>query len=54
MPFSVNYPRKIETPVGRFRRLTKPYSDAVEKNVWRIERKFCDDMMEAIGDLGLS
>ena len=54
MPFSVTYPKKVETAKGRFKRLTKPYDFTVEKKIWRTERKFCNEIIDTVKNFGVS
>ena len=46
--------KKIETKIERLRRLTKKYSLAAKKNVWRTERRFCDEIQQAVRNMGLT
>lgn len=45
--------KRILTNQERFRKLTKEYSVAAKKNVWRTERRFCDEIQQAVKNIGL-
>ena len=57
MPLNVTFKslsKKKETSSNRFQRLTKPYNEALEKNIWRTERRFCSEISQTMKNLGIS